>query len=156
MKTSHTLRALSLSAAAFAALAGAQAAHAGALDTLRKNSPGLAAVIEAAASNVPPPVVVKAPPAVATQSGVGLKKGLEMMATRRPAEAGELPRNAKANSGVVGELDAGVMSASEISLTLADGSTITAARLSARPGIDQVRRTVLDRHIRRPPRVASS
>ena len=105
MKTSHTLRALSLSTAAIAVLA---------------------AVIEAAASNVPPPVVVKAPPAVASTSGVGLKKGLEMMATRRPAEAGDLPRNAKANSGVVGELDAGVMSASEVSLTLADGNIITA------------------------------
>ena len=126
MKKSNTLRALSLSAAAFAALAGAQAAHAGALDTLRKSSPGLAAVIEAAASNVPPPVVIQAPPAAASTSGVGLKKGLNMMSNSRLAEEGELPRNAKAQSGVVGALDPGVLSAQTLSLTLADGRTINA------------------------------
>ena len=59
-------------------------------------------------------------------SAAGLKKGLDAMNNRRPAQAGELPRHAKAQSGVVGELDAGVMSAPEISLTLADGTVIKA------------------------------
>jgi hypothetical protein len=128
MKTSHTLRALSLSAAAFAALAGAQAANAqsqSAVSALQARSAALVTAINTIAAKQTP-VVVQPTPAAKSQSGVGLKKGLEMMATRRPAEAGELPRNAKANSGVVGELDVGVMSAAEISLTLADGNVITA------------------------------
>ena len=98
--------------------------------------------MDAVASNAAPPVVVapQAPPApqsspaapqasavatstpastgvvpqpnAASQSGAGLKKGLDAMNNRRPAQDGELPRHAKAQSGVVGELDAGVMSAS--------------------------------------------
>ena len=80
------------------------------------------------------PVATPAPAATATtpapspasQAGNGLKKGFELMANRRPALEGELPRHGKAQSGVVGELDAGVMSAKEVSLTLADGRVATA------------------------------
>jgi hypothetical protein len=78
------------------------------------------------ATSTPASTGVVPPPNAASQSGVGLKKGLEAMNNRRPAQDGELPRHAKAQSGVVGELDAGVISAPEISLTLADGSVVTA------------------------------
>jgi len=115
MKTRSLLRSIALSATALATLVGSNEAFA---------QPGSG--LEAEASNMRAPVVEEAPPAVAAQSGAGLKKGLELMATRQPAETGELPRNAKAHSGLVGALDAGVMSASEVSLTLADGNVITA------------------------------
>ena len=115
MKTRSLLRSIALSATALATLVGSNEAFA---------QPGSG--LEAEASNMRAPVVEEAPPAVAAQSGAGLKKGLELMATRQPAETGELPRNAKAHSGLVGALDAGVMSASEVSLTLADGNAIKA------------------------------
>ncbi|MCU0980052.1 MAG: M12 family metallo-peptidase [Pirellulaceae bacterium] len=65
-------------------------------------------------------------PSPAAQAGNGLKKGFDAMKNRRPAEASELPKHAKAQSGVVGDVDPGVMSASEVSLTLADGTVLTA------------------------------
>jgi hypothetical protein len=166
MKTSNTLRVTALSVATFAALSGAQTAHAQSIwDVLKAKAPGLASVMQAvvvnnsqaptvvvqpqasAATQVPAaaatpapqasPVATTAPapaaaastaaqPSPAAQAGNGLKKGFDLMANRRPAQDGELPKNAKANSGVVGELDAGVMSAKEVSLTLADGNVITA------------------------------
>ena len=103
MKTSNTLRAFALSAATLAALVGNSEALA-----QSQNS-------KAALSNGMP-----------AQAAAGLKKGLDAMNNRRPAQAGELPRHAKAQSGVVGDLDAGAISAREVSLTLADGSVITA------------------------------
>ena len=164
MKTHTIVRAVTLSVATFAALAGAQGAHAQSIwDVLKAKAPGLASVMQAVVENnshaptvvVQPqasavvsatpaataapapqasPVATAAPAATATtpapspaaQAGNGLKKGFELMANRRPAQEGELPRHAKAQSGVVGDLDAGVMSAKEVSLTLADGSVITA------------------------------
>ena len=115
MKTGNTLHSVALSVATLAALVGSNEAFA-------QPKTGL----EAEASSMRTPVVEEAPPAIAAQSGAGLKKGLELMSTRRPVENGELPRNAKAHSGLVGALDPGVMSASEVSLTLADGNVITA------------------------------
>jgi hypothetical protein len=165
MKTPSTLRVTALSVATFAALSGAQTAHAQSIwDVLKAKAPGLASVMQAvivnnsqaptvvvqpqasAATQVPAaaatpapqasPVATTAPspaaaastgaqPSPAAQAGNGLKKGFEAMTNRRPAEASELPKHAKANSGVVGQLDAGVMSAKEVSLTLPDGSVIT-------------------------------
>ena len=81
------------------------------------------------ATSAPAPAAaasVAAQPSPAAQAGNGLKKGFDLMANRRPAQDGELPKNAKADSGVVGELDPGVMSAKEVSLTLADGNVLTA------------------------------
>ena len=66
------------------------------------------------------------PDGMSAQSAAGLKKGHDAMSNRRPAQDGELPRHAKAQSGVAGEIDADVVSAREISLTLADGSVVTA------------------------------
>ena len=103
MKTVTTLRALSLSAATLAALVG----NSGAL---------------AQSQNSKAAVQSRAP----AQSAAGLKKGLDAMNNRRPAQDGELPRHAKARSGVVGDLDAGTISAPVVSLSLADGSVIEA------------------------------
>ena len=85
MKTSNTLRAFALSAATLAALAG----NSGALAQSQNSK-------AAVQSSVP------------AQAAAGLKKGLDAMNNRRPAQDGELPRHAKAQSGVVGDLDAGV------------------------------------------------
>ena len=103
MKTSNTLRVIALSAAALAALVG----NSGVLAQSQNSKAAL-------------------PNGMPAQSAAGLKKGIDAMNSRRPAQAGELPRHAKANSGVVGDLDAGAISAREISLTLADGTVITA------------------------------
>jgi hypothetical protein len=163
MKTPSTLRVTALSVATFAALSGAQTAHAQSIwDVLKAKAPGLASVMQAvvvnnsqaptvvvqpqasAATQVPAaaatpapqasPVASAAPAATATtpapspaaQAGNGLKKGFEAMTNRRPAETSELPKHAKAQSGVVGNLDVGAMSASTVALTLADGSVIEA------------------------------
>ena len=103
MKTTNTLRSIAFSAATLAALVGSN----GVLAESRNNEAAL-------------------PNGKSAQSAAGLKNGHDAMNNRRPAQDGELPRHAKAQSGVAGEIDADVVSAREISLTLADGSVVTA------------------------------
>ena len=52
--------------------------------------------------------------------------GLDAFNDRSPASAGELPRAAKPNTGVVGKLNPSVLSAPLVDLTLADGTKLQA------------------------------
>ena len=59
-------------------------------------------------------------------SAAPTKKGLEAFTDRAPASAAQLPKFAKAESGVTGTLNPGALSAPVLDLTLADGTTIQA------------------------------
>ena len=59
-------------------------------------------------------------------SAAPTKKGLEAFTNRAPASAAQLPKLAKAESGVTGTLNPGALSAPVLDLTLADGTTIQA------------------------------
>jgi len=62
----------------------------------------------------------------AAASAAPSQKAVEMIGAVRPAIAAELPKHARADSGVSGVINAAAISAATVSLTLADGRKITA------------------------------